>query len=58
MGKEQDQPLDLPPMAEMDMVADVQAAIRARSGLINGIVAEQRHEFGGIVIALPVRKIG
>ncbi len=57
MGKQHDQPLDLAPVAEMDMVAEVAAAVGARGGFIARIVTKGRHQFRRILIALAVGKI-
>ena len=57
MGEQHDQPLDLAPVAEMDVVAEVAAAIGPRRRLIAGIGAEGRDQLRRILIALSIRKI-
>ena len=47
-GEQGDDPLDLPPAAEMLDIADLAAAVGARGGLAGGIVAEARDKIGRI----------
>jgi len=54
ISEQQDQPLDLAPVAEMDEIAEVAAALGARGGLQPGLVAEIGDQRPGIVERLPV----
>jgi hypothetical protein len=44
-----DRPLDLPPLAEMDDIADGAAAVGALGGLDHGELAEQGHQLVGLI---------
>ena len=55
--EQDDQPLDLPPVAEMDMVSQIPAVIGARRRFKSGIVAETGNQILGIFKTLPARQI-
>ena len=57
VGQQYDQPLDLTPVTEMDMVAEVAAAVGARGGFIARIVTEGCHQLRCVIIAFAVGKI-
>lgn len=42
---QQDQPFDLPPSAEMDMITHIPAPVGARCSLANGIYTKKRDQF-------------
>jgi hypothetical protein len=46
--KQHDQPLDLPPAAEMDDIAEIAAAVRARGGLAGSEIAKPRDQLGSL----------
>lgn len=48
-AQHQDRPLDQPPAAEVDQIAEAAAAIGARCGLARGMLAEQGNEIGRVV---------
>lgn len=56
-GEQQDHPLDLPPAAEMDDIADIAAAVGARRRFVGGVDAEARDEVGRIGCRRAVRKM-
>lgn len=57
VGKNDDQPFNLSPVAEMDVVADIPALVRAYRRFIPCIVTKARDEVRSIFIALAVRQI-
>lgn len=57
MGQQDDQSLDLTPVAKMDMIAKIEAAVGTGGGFITGIRPEYRDQFRRILIALSTRKI-
>ena len=58
VSQQHDEPLDLPPVAKADMIAQIPAAVGASRRFITGIVAKERHQLGGIVIALRFERYG
>lgn len=52
-----DQPLDLPPPAEVEQVAELGAAVGARRGLACGQLAEPRDQLGRLGRRRPVGKM-
>ena len=49
-----DQPLDLTPVTEMQMIADIATVIGPGGGFEAGIVPEARDQFGSVVVALAI----
>ena len=47
-AEQHDQPLDLPPAAEMDDIAEIAAAVCARGGFARSEIAEPRDQLGSL----------
>ena len=56
-AQQHDHPLDLTPAAEMNDIAERAAVRRAVRGLVGGVDAEPRDQFGGIGRRRAVRQV-
>ena len=56
--QQHDEPFDLPPMAKVDRVPQIAAALGARCRLKTGIVAKLCHQIGGIIKCCATMDIG